>query len=178
MEEIPFTGEEPGVTSEPFGGSAGGRTTRSNPERARATSRDWLPIAASLGSIGPLEYRALAAWASERNDELDFRGRAHTRGTGHRLGAIQSPRQGFLTGTIDDKTTFEPTDFRNVVPRFTEENRKANVAFVEWLKTFARKNATPAQIALAWLLAPKPVGGNAQLSSWANPMRSASGPRM
>jgi aryl-alcohol dehydrogenase-like predicted oxidoreductase len=65
--------------------------------------------------------------------------------------------KGFLTGTIDDKTTFEPTDFRNVVPRFSEENRKANFAFVEWLKTFAaRKNATPAQIALAWLLAQKP----------------------
>src|SRR3954462_9597628 len=65
--------------------------------------------------------------------------------------------KGFLTGTIDDKTTFEPTDFRNIVPRFTEENRKANLAFIEWLKTFAaRKNATPAQIALAWLLAQKP----------------------
>jgi aryl-alcohol dehydrogenase-like predicted oxidoreductase len=65
--------------------------------------------------------------------------------------------KGFLTGTIDDKTTFEPTDFRNVVPRFTEENRKANFAFVEWLKAFAaRKKATPAQIALAWLLAQKP----------------------
>jgi len=65
--------------------------------------------------------------------------------------------KGFLTGTIDDKTTFEPTDFRNVVPRFTEENRKANLAFVEWLKTFAsRKKATPAQIALAWLVAQKP----------------------
>jgi aryl-alcohol dehydrogenase-like predicted oxidoreductase len=65
--------------------------------------------------------------------------------------------KGFLTGKIDDKTTFEATDFRNVVPRFTEENRKANLAFVEWLKTFAaRKHATPAQIALAWLLAQKP----------------------
>ena len=65
--------------------------------------------------------------------------------------------KGFLTGTIDEKTTFEPTDFRNVVPRFTEENRKANLAFVEWLKTFAAsKHATPAQIALAWLLAQKP----------------------
>ena len=65
--------------------------------------------------------------------------------------------KGFLTGTIDETTTFEPTDFRNVVPRFTEENRKANLAFFEWLKTFAaRKNATPAQIALAWLLAQKP----------------------
>src|SRR5919198_963524 len=65
--------------------------------------------------------------------------------------------KGFLTGTIDDKTTFEPSDFRNVVPRFTEGNRKANLAFVEWLKTFAaRRNATPAQIALAWLLAQKP----------------------
>jgi aryl-alcohol dehydrogenase-like predicted oxidoreductase len=65
--------------------------------------------------------------------------------------------KGFLTGQIDDATTFDPTDFRNIVPRFTQENRKANLAFVEWLKTFAaRKNATPAQVALAWLLAQKP----------------------
>jgi len=62
--------------------------------------------------------------------------------------------KGFLTGKIDDKTTFDPTDFRNVVPRFSEENRKANLAFVDWLKAFAaRKQATPAQVALAWLLA-------------------------
>ena len=65
--------------------------------------------------------------------------------------------KGFLTGKIDETTTFDPADFRNVVPRFNEENRKANLAFVEWLKTFAaRKGATPAQIALAWLLARKP----------------------
>ena len=65
--------------------------------------------------------------------------------------------KGFLTGKIDDKTTFDSTDFRNVVPRFTEENRKANLAFVEWLTAFAgRKQATPAQIALAWLLAQQP----------------------
>jgi len=65
--------------------------------------------------------------------------------------------KGFLTGTIDDKTTFEPNDFRKSVPRFTEENRKANLAFVEWLQTFAaRKGATAAQLALAWLLAQKP----------------------
>jgi aryl-alcohol dehydrogenase-like predicted oxidoreductase len=65
--------------------------------------------------------------------------------------------KGFLTGKIDEKTTFDPTDFRNVVPRFSEENRKANLAFLEWLKTFAgREHATPAQIALAWLLAQKP----------------------
>jgi pyridoxine 4-dehydrogenase len=65
--------------------------------------------------------------------------------------------KGFLTGKIDDKTAFDSTDFRNVVPRFTEENRKANLAFVAWLKTFSeRKHATPAQIALAWLLAQKP----------------------
>jgi len=65
--------------------------------------------------------------------------------------------KGFLTGKIDEKTAFDPNDFRNVVPRFTEENRKANLAFVDWLKTFAaRKQATPAQIALAWLLAQKP----------------------
>jgi aryl-alcohol dehydrogenase-like predicted oxidoreductase len=76
--------------------------------------------------------------------------------------------KGFLTGTIDEKTTFEPTDFRNIVPRFTEENRKANLAFVEWLKAFAeRKQATPAQIALAWLLAQKswivPIPGTTKL---------------
>ena len=65
--------------------------------------------------------------------------------------------RGFLTGTIDDKTTFDPRDFRNGIPRFTEENRKANLAFVDWLKAFAAKRmATPAQIALAWLLAQKP----------------------
>ena len=65
--------------------------------------------------------------------------------------------KGFLTGTIDEKTTFEANDFRNVVPRFTEDNRKANLAFVDWLKAFAtRKHATPAQIALAWLLAQHP----------------------
>jgi aryl-alcohol dehydrogenase-like predicted oxidoreductase len=65
--------------------------------------------------------------------------------------------KGFLTGKIDDSTTFDSTDFRNVVPRFTAENRKANLAFVEWLKAFAvRKQATPAQIALAWILAQRP----------------------
>jgi aryl-alcohol dehydrogenase-like predicted oxidoreductase len=65
--------------------------------------------------------------------------------------------KGFLTGKIDDTTPFDPNDFRNVVPRFSQENRKANLAFVEWLKAFAAtKNATPAQIALAWLLAQRP----------------------
>src|SRR5687767_3724919 len=56
-----------------------------------------------------------------------------------------------------EQVTFDGSDFRNVVPRFTAENRKANLAFVEWLTKFAeRKTATPAQIALAWLLARKP----------------------
>ena len=65
--------------------------------------------------------------------------------------------KGFLTGKIDDTTPFDPTDFRNTVPRFSEENRRANLAFVAWLKAFAeRKQATPAQVALAWLLAQKP----------------------
>jgi len=65
--------------------------------------------------------------------------------------------KGFLTGKIDENTTFDSSDFRNAVPRFTPENRKANLAFVDWLTTFAeRKKATPAQIALAWLLARKP----------------------
>ena len=65
--------------------------------------------------------------------------------------------KGFLTGKIDETTAFESTDFRNVVPRFSPENRKANLAFVAWLAGFAEgKQATPAQIALAWLLAQKP----------------------
>jgi aryl-alcohol dehydrogenase-like predicted oxidoreductase len=65
--------------------------------------------------------------------------------------------KGFLTGKIDETTAFDSTDFRNVVPRFTPENRKANQAFVDWLTTFAeRRKATPAQIALAWLLAQEP----------------------
>jgi aryl-alcohol dehydrogenase-like predicted oxidoreductase len=65
--------------------------------------------------------------------------------------------KGFLTGKIDEKTTFDSSDFRNVVPRFTPEARKANQALVELLNQVAnRKNATPAQIALAWLLARKP----------------------
>ena len=65
--------------------------------------------------------------------------------------------KGFLTGKIDQQTTFDSSDFRNVVPRFTAENRKANQAFVDWLTRFAaRKRATPAQVALAWLLAQKP----------------------
>ena len=65
--------------------------------------------------------------------------------------------KGFLTGTIDEKTTFDSTDFRNIVPRFTAEARKANRALVDLLRHIgARKGVTPAQIALAWLLAQKP----------------------
>ena len=65
--------------------------------------------------------------------------------------------RGFLTGKIDESTTFDSSDFRNIVPRFTPEARKANRALVDLLKSIAeRKKATPAQIALAWLLAQKP----------------------
>jgi aryl-alcohol dehydrogenase-like predicted oxidoreductase len=65
--------------------------------------------------------------------------------------------KGFLTGKIDETTTFDKNDFRNTVPRFSEENRKANQALVDLLGKIAKeKNATPAQIALAWLLAQKP----------------------
>ena len=64
---------------------------------------------------------------------------------------------GFLTGKIDANTTFDSTDFRNISPRFTPENRKANQVLVDLLSRFAeQKKATPAQIALAWLLAQKP----------------------
>lgn len=64
---------------------------------------------------------------------------------------------GFLTGKIDENTQFDPTDFRNLVPRFSPEARKENFALVEVIKVVAeRKGATPAQVALAWLLAQKP----------------------
>lgn len=65
--------------------------------------------------------------------------------------------RGFLTGKMDENTKFESTDFRAALPRFTPEARKANQALVDLLKSIAeRKHATPAQIALAWLLAQKP----------------------
>ena len=65
--------------------------------------------------------------------------------------------KGFLTGKIDEKTKFEKNDFRNIVPRFTAEARKANQALVDLLGRVAKeKDATPAQIALAWILAQKP----------------------
>ena len=65
--------------------------------------------------------------------------------------------KGFLTGAIKEDTQFDATDFRNIVPRFAPENRKANQAFVDVLADFAKqKKATPAQIAIAWILAQKP----------------------
>src|SRR5215472_5064323 len=65
--------------------------------------------------------------------------------------------KGFLTGKIDANTKFDSSDFRNIVPRFTPEARKANQALVDLLAAIARrKKATPAQVALAWLLAQKP----------------------
>jgi aryl-alcohol dehydrogenase-like predicted oxidoreductase len=77
--------------------------------------------------------------------------------------------KGFLTGAINEATTFDKNDFRSIVPRFTPENRKANQALVEVLGRFAKqKKATPAQIALAWLLAQKgwivPIPGTTKLS--------------
>jgi aryl-alcohol dehydrogenase-like predicted oxidoreductase len=77
--------------------------------------------------------------------------------------------KGFLTGKIDASTKFDSTDFRAIVPRFTEENRKANQALVDVVTGFAeQKKATPAQIALAWLLAKKPwiapIPGTTKLS--------------
>jgi aryl-alcohol dehydrogenase-like predicted oxidoreductase len=65
--------------------------------------------------------------------------------------------KGFLTGAINENTSFDKSDFRNTVPRFSEENRKANQTFVDLLGNIAKeKTATPAQIALCWLLAQKP----------------------
>jgi aryl-alcohol dehydrogenase-like predicted oxidoreductase len=79
--------------------------------------------------------------------------------------------KGFLTGAISAETKFDKTDFRNVVPRFTEENRKANQSLVDLLgQLAARKSATPAQIALAWLLAQRPwivpIPGRRSCTGW------------
>ena len=76
--------------------------------------------------------------------------------------------KGFLTGAINKDTKFDPTDFRNVVPRFSAENRDANQAVVDLVSDFAkRKNATPAQVALAWILAQKlwivPIPGTTKI---------------
>lgn len=77
--------------------------------------------------------------------------------------------KGFLTGAINETTQFEKDDFRNIVPRFSEENRKANQALVDLLKSIAsEKESTPAQIALSWLLAQKsfiaPIPGTTKIS--------------
>ena len=65
--------------------------------------------------------------------------------------------RGFLTGKIDEHTTFDSSDFRNIVPRFTAENRKANQALIDLVGSVGKRmRATPAQVALAWLLAQKP----------------------
>ena len=76
--------------------------------------------------------------------------------------------RGFLTGAINENTKFDSTDFRSVVPRFAEENRKANQVVVDWLNEFAKKKqATPAQVALAWMLAQKawivPIPGTTKI---------------
>lgn len=76
--------------------------------------------------------------------------------------------KGFLTGAINEETKFEAADFRNIVPRFSEENRKANQSLVDLVKSIAtEKEATPAQVALAWLLAQKsfiaPIPGTTKL---------------
>ena len=76
---------------------------------------------------------------------------------------------GFLTGKIDENTQFDPTDFRNIVPRFSPEARRANVVLVDLLKAIAeKKQATPAQVALAWLLAQR---------SWIVPIPGTTKPR-
>jgi aryl-alcohol dehydrogenase-like predicted oxidoreductase len=116
---------------------AGAQTIR----RAHAVQ----PVTA-LQSEYSLWFRALEAEVLPTLEEL-----------GIGLVAYSPLGKGFLTGKIDENTTFEKSDFRNSVPRFTPEARKANQSFVDLLGTVAaRKSATPAQIALAWLLAQRP----------------------
>jgi aryl-alcohol dehydrogenase-like predicted oxidoreductase len=85
------------------------------------------------------------------------RGAADPARTRNRLGSYSPLGKGYLTGAISENTKFDSTDFRNIVPRFTPEARKANQVLVDLLGEIAkRKQATSAQIALAWLLVQKP----------------------
>jgi aryl-alcohol dehydrogenase-like predicted oxidoreductase len=82
---------------------------------------------------------------------------ASARGAGHRLRALQSARQGLSYGSHHREHELRQERFRNIVPRFSEENRKANQGLVHAVgQIAAKKNATPAQIAIAWILAQKP----------------------
>jgi aryl-alcohol dehydrogenase-like predicted oxidoreductase len=86
--------------------------------------------------------------------------------------------KGFLTGKIDETTTFSSTDFRNTVPRFSAENRRANQAIVDLVtRIAAEKRATPAHVALAWLLARKPwivpIPGTTKLHRLEETLRAA-----
>ena len=112
-----------------------------DPPRARRPARHGAP------------ERVLAVVAGARGG-----GAADARGARHRLRPVQPARaRASSPGRSTRSTTFDKTDFRNIVPRFTPEARKANQAFVDLLRRIAeRKKATPAQIALAWLLAQKP----------------------
>jgi len=98
------------------------------------------------------------------------RGAAGLRGTGHRVCTFQSTGQGIPDRQIDASTTFAKDDFRNIVPRFSAENRQANQVLVGLLESLAtEKKATAAQIALAWLLAQKswivPIPGTTSLAA-------------
>src|SRR2546425_1168464 len=111
-------------------------------------------------ALSPFRGKGVTAVQSEyslwwRNPEAEILPTLEELGIG--LVPFSPLGKGFLTGKIDEKTTFDSSDFRNVVPRFTPEARKANLALVDLLDRIAkRKKATPAQIALAWLLAQKP----------------------
>ena len=94
---------------------------------------------------------------------------ANLRGTRHRFGSLQSAGPGYLTGKVDENTTFDNSDIRSHNPRFTPEAIKANRVVIDLLeKIGAEKGATPAQIALAWLLAQKswivPIPGSRKLT--------------
>src|SRR5205809_737416 len=102
-------------------------------------------------------FRGKVAIATKFGFKLDPTGKPGWLGLDSRPEHIKGVAEGFLTGKIDENTTFDSSDFRNTLPRFTPEARKANQALVNLLGKIAeRKKATPAQIALAWLLAQKP----------------------
>src|SRR3989475_4618812 len=115
-----------------------------------------MPSSSRVGSSsasGRLHHREYSLWW--RNPEAELLPALEELGIG--FVPFSPLGKGFLTGKIDENTRFDSSDFRNIVPRFTPEARKANQALVDLLRNIGdRKKATPAQIALAWLLAQKP----------------------
>src|SRR6266496_576025 len=151
----------------PFQASIVGLSTSSRSPRPRSSASRSIPSICSINTVLTLTCRSRTWRERWRSPEEAVLPTLEELGIG--FVPFSPLGKGFLTGKINENTKFDSTDFRNIVPRFTPEARKANQALVDLLRTIAeRKKATPAQIALAWLLAQKPwiipIPGTTKLS--------------